>query len=620
MAFLAPLWLSLAVLAAVPVLLHLLRRNIGARVEFPAVRYLQSAERDASKDVRTKNLLLLLLRILIVLLLALAAARPVWSRGEGTPRALAIVLDNSLSTTAMVGGAPVLDRLATAARELRAASGSAEQLWLLTADGTVFTGPDAIDAALSRVIALPNAGRLDAAVRAAIALTQGAGGDGGAVAVITDGQQSAWRTDLPRSSSRVRVYVPALTPPPNGAILAATALPQWWTPRGAVELTVQAVRDSTAYRIAIGDNTLARGVVVRHRGDSLATLRIPLVGAGTGWQALDVTLEPSGVGGDDHAILPIVVGTAPSVRDAAGEFVAAAVGALRESGRVRGGGGTTVTIAPAAQVTALPALLLPPADAGGVAAANATLSRLGIPWRYGAEQRGTQLVRTRTSDLRGDSTIRVMRWFPLVAQPGATGDTLAQVSGGAWMVRGPQWIVVGSPLDAASTTLPVRATFVPWLADAISNLSSGATSATLVTAGAPLLPPAGATALRSADGTVTRTLTGSAVTAPAAPGVYFWMRGRDTTGAIGVLLDAGEPLLARAGAAALLAHFGGPERVALSSEVPAFLGSVRQSGASQPMVFPLLLLALLAVLAEAWLSGRYRTGGAAVTDSLARPA
>ncbi|MCY7287472.1 MAG: BatA domain-containing protein, partial [Cryobacterium sp.] len=43
MAFLAPLWLSLAVLAAVPVLLHLLRRNISSRIEFPAVRYLQSA-------------------------------------------------------------------------------------------------------------------------------------------------------------------------------------------------------------------------------------------------------------------------------------------------------------------------------------------------------------------------------------------------------------------------------------------------------------------------------------------------------------------------------------------------------------------------------------------------
>ncbi len=618
MAFLAPLWLSLAVLAAVPVLLHLLRRNIGSRVEFPAVRYLQSAERDSSRDVRAKNLWLLLLRILIVVLLALAAARPVWTGGEGTPRALAIVLDNSLSTTALVEGAPVLDRLTAAARDLRAASGSAERLWLITADGTVHTGPDAIDAALSRVIALPGAGQLDAAVRQAIALTQTAAGDPGAVAVITDGQRTAWTADVPATASRLRVFVPTITPPPNGAILSAVAQPQWWTPRGTLELTVQAVRDSTAYRIAIGDRTISRGVVVRNAGDSIATARIPLVGVGTGWQALDVTLEPSGVGADDHAIVPIVVGGAPAVRESAGEFVAAAVAALRENGRVRGSGDVTVSIAPAASVAALPALILPPSDAGGVAAANTSLARLGIPWRFAAEQRGSQLVRGLQNDLRGDTAIRVSQWFPLVPQAGAVGDTVALAGNAVWMVRGPKWIVLGSSLDPASTTLPVRATFVPWLADAISNLASGTTAAVHVAAGARLVPPGGATELRSVDGTLKRPVTSGNMTAPALPGLYLWMRGTDIVGAIGVRLDAGEPQLARATPAELTARFGGAERAELNADGAAFLRSVRQSGASQPMAAPLLLLALLAVLAEAWLSGRYRTGAAARADSLAR--
>lgn len=619
MAFLAPLWLALGLVAAVPVLLHLLRRNIGARVEFPAVRYLQSAERESSRDVRAKNLLLLLLRILIVLLLALAAARPMWTRGEGTPRELAIVLDNSLSTTAIVGGAPVLDRLVTAARALRAASGSAERLWLITADGTVFTGPDAIDAALARVIPLAGAGRLDDAVRAAIALTQGAGADGGAVAILTDGQRTTWATDIPSSTSRVRVFVPPLVPPPNGAILSAVAQPQWWTPRGALELTVQAVRDSTAYRIAIGDNTLARGVVVRAPGDSLATVRLPLVGTGRGWQALDVTLEPSGVGADDHAVVPIVVGGAPVVRESAGEFAAAAVAALRENGRVRSSGDVTVGVAPAAAVAALPALIVPPADAGGLAAANAALARLDVPWRFAAEQRGSQLVRGSGDVLRGDSAIRVTRWFPLVAQPGATGDTIAQVGGAVWMVRGPRWIVVGSSLDPASTTLPVRATFVPWLADAISNLASGTTAAMHVAADARLLPPAGATELRGSDGTVRRTVGAGAMTAPTAAGLYFWMRGTDTLGALGVHLGAAEPQLARSTPAELTSRFGGGERAELSSDGAAFLRSVRQSGAARPLAVPLLLLALLAVLAEAWLSGRYRTRAPGI-DSLARTA
>ncbi len=618
MAFLAPLWLSLAVLAAVPVLLHLLRRNIGARVEFPAVRYLVSAERDSSRNVRAKNLWLLLLRILIVLLLALAAARPVWTRGEGTPRALAIVLDNSLSTTAIVDGVPVLERLAATARDLRAASGTAEKLWLITADGTLYTGPDAIDAALSRVIALPGAGQLDAAVRQAIALTQTAAGDAGAVAILTDGQRSAWANDLPAWSSRVRVYVPTITPPPNGAILSAVAQPQWWTPRGTLELTVQAVRDSTAYRIAIGDNTIARGVIVRNAGDSIVTARIPLVGTGNGWQALDVTIEPSGVGADDHAVVPIVVGGAPAVRESAGEFVAAAVGALRENGRLRLDTDVTVAIAPAAAVTSLPALILPPADAGGVATANIALANLNIPWRFASEQRGSQLVRSLHDDFRGDTAIRVTQWFPLVAQSSAVGDTVAQVGTAVWMVRGPKWIVLGSSLTPASTTLPVRATFVPWLADAVSNLASGTTAAVHVAAGDRIIAPGGATELRSADGTMRRSVTAAAMTAPALPGVYFWMRGTEITGAVGVQLAAGEPQLERASAAELTARFGGADRAELNVDGAAFLRSLRQSGASQPMATLLLLLALLAVLAEAWISGRYRTRMAATADSLAR--
>ncbi|MDZ7630763.1 MAG: VWA domain-containing protein [Gemmatimonadaceae bacterium] len=620
MAFLAPLWLSLAALAAVPVLLHLLRRNIGARVEFPAVRYLQSAERESSRDVRAKNLLLLLLRILIVVLLALAAAQPVWTRGEGTPRALAIVLDNSLSTSAIVGGAPVLDRLTAAARELRAASRSAERIWLVTADGTVHTGPDAVDAALSRVVALPSAGQLDAAVRTAVTLTQGDGGDAGAVAVITDGQRSAWTNDIAVASARVRVFVPTLAPPPNGAILSATAVPQWWTPRGTLELTVQPVRDSTAYRVAVGNRTVARGFVVRNTGDSTATARIPLLGEGTGWQALDVTIEPSGVGADDHAILPIVVGSAPAVRDGGGEFAAAAVASLRESGRVRAVGPVTVNIAPASSITALPALILPPTDAGGVVAANAALGRLGIPWRFAAEQRGAQVVRSTHGDLRGDTTIRVTTWFPLVAQSTAIGDTVATVGSAVWMVRGPKWIVLGSALDPASTTLPVRATFVPWLADAVSNLASGTTAATLVTAGEAVVAPAGATELRSADGATRRTVGAAAVPAPAAPGVYYWMRGSDVLGAVGVRLPPGEALLGRATPAELTARFGGSEQTTVSSDTPGFLKSVRQSGASQPLAVPLLWLAALAVLVEAWLSGRYRTRGATTLDSPARTA
>ena len=82
MSFLAPLFLLLGARGGVPLLLHLLRRNIATRVDFPAARYLQRAEQEHSRSLRLRNLLLMLLRVLLVLALALAAARP-FLRGLG---------------------------------------------------------------------------------------------------------------------------------------------------------------------------------------------------------------------------------------------------------------------------------------------------------------------------------------------------------------------------------------------------------------------------------------------------------------------------------------------------------------------------------------------------------
>ena len=133
MGFLAPLYLALAAAAAVPLLLHLMRRRSGTRVEFPAARYLQRAEQEHSRHLRLRNLLLMLLRVAAVLLIALAAARPVGRMaGAGhPPTALAVVLDNSLSTGQVVGGRPVLDELKRVAGELLDRASASDRLWLV---------------------------------------------------------------------------------------------------------------------------------------------------------------------------------------------------------------------------------------------------------------------------------------------------------------------------------------------------------------------------------------------------------------------------------------------------------------------------------------------------------
>src|SRR5665213_3389818 len=108
MGFLAPWYLLLAGAVAVPLLIHLMRRKVGLRVEFPAARYLARAEKEHSRNLRIKNLLLMLLRVLAVLAIALAAARPAarWLGAGHAPTAVAVVVDNSLSSSVIVGGAP----------------------------------------------------------------------------------------------------------------------------------------------------------------------------------------------------------------------------------------------------------------------------------------------------------------------------------------------------------------------------------------------------------------------------------------------------------------------------------------------------------------------------------
>src|SRR5262249_56131129 len=119
-----------------------MRRRIGARVEFPAARYLARAEKEHSRTLRMRNLLLMLLRVLALIAIAAAAARPVasWVGAGHAPTAIAIVIDNSLSSSVVVDGRPLLDQFKSMARDVVRTSTSADRLWLVTIDGRVRGG------------------------------------------------------------------------------------------------------------------------------------------------------------------------------------------------------------------------------------------------------------------------------------------------------------------------------------------------------------------------------------------------------------------------------------------------------------------------------------------------
>jgi hypothetical protein len=96
------LFLAGAVAAAVPIVLHLLKREPEARVKFAAVKLIKQAPVEYTDRRRLRELLLLALRVTALLLLALAFARPFVASGAavGTTGVTVVALDTSYSLAA----------------------------------------------------------------------------------------------------------------------------------------------------------------------------------------------------------------------------------------------------------------------------------------------------------------------------------------------------------------------------------------------------------------------------------------------------------------------------------------------------------------------------------------
>ncbi|MBK7497481.1 MAG: BatA domain-containing protein [Candidatus Omnitrophica bacterium] len=102
MSFLSPILLAMAAFAAIPVLLHLIKRKRVRILDFPTFRFLKQAAMEQRFHLRLQDQLLMLLRIFILLLLALAFAGPLTERNPPQNSAFfgqenILVIDNSLS-------------------------------------------------------------------------------------------------------------------------------------------------------------------------------------------------------------------------------------------------------------------------------------------------------------------------------------------------------------------------------------------------------------------------------------------------------------------------------------------------------------------------------------------
>jgi hypothetical protein len=457
---------------------------------------------------------------------------------------------------------------------------------------------------LDRVEPLGGAGNLRLALTRAAGALRSAGLDSRQIVLLTDGQRTAWSDESDVGDAQVLLWLPSGAPPANRAVVAAEARPQRWTPRGAVVARIMS-KDSSAYRITLDGRSLARGTAAPDE-----EVNVHAAPPERGWLDGTVELEPDELPGDDARHFAVWIGPPPGVAASpnAGPFVRSAVDVLKGNARIADG--RDIAIVPGDELSSLPALIIAPSDPVRIGAANRALERVGIPWRFGALRRGEATVTAVRDTVRSDSTqagfvdVSATVRYALVPQAGAEADTLARVGQEPWIVAGPRYAIVASPIDPAATTFPIRAAFVPWLASVLTERLVGEPGGVVTATPGQILPrPRWADAMEGTGGA--RMTLADDVEAPARPGTYFLERAGRRVGAIVVNPEPGESVLDRMSASELAKHIRA--RQVLSPEGRAQFSALSfRSAGRRSVAEPLLIIALILLGLEAFFVGARR--------------
>jgi hypothetical protein len=546
-----PLFLAATILVGVPLFLHLFQRQEARRVAFPALRYLARTEREHARRIRFRQILLLLLRMAVVLLLVGAGAR-LFLRGSGSahpPTALAIVLDNSMSSGLVVGDERVLDHLKGLALQTLSAASDDDRIWVIRAGEpwlpAVPGGPGEARRLVEETTVSAGSGRLSEALRRAAELVSTADLAAREIHLLSDLQQSGFSEDMVAPAGDIPVVLWSATAdaPANRAlarVLVGGGLPPLEGQRS--EVTIQAAPAPPADTVAVPVRVVLDG---RVRGAGLlppgASLALPLPSAPGGWTVGYADADPDALRADDRRYFVFRARPAPSVAlvGDAGLFVAEAVAVLEAGQRLRtagprqaqavlsaGGDGLESTGAGSA------VLIIPPGDPTLLPGLNRRLQQAGIPWRY---ERSTERGEAEVAGdplpeaLRG---IRVRESYRLAMEgdPSAPPRILGTVAGEPWALDGTdasgrRYLLLASPLDAGSTSLPVSADmirFVDWVTGQWAAQGSGAPDRN---AGDVLSAPRGAEAVRFPSGAEVPLDGTRTVTATGETGIYAFLAG-----------------------------------------------------------------------------------------------
>jgi hypothetical protein len=181
-------------------------------------------------------------------------------------------------------------------------------------------------------------------------------------------------------------------------------------------------------------------------------------------------------------------------------------------------------------------------------------------------------------------------------------DTLAVVGGEAWIVGGDRYVLIGSPMTPEATTLPVRAAFVPWLADALTQRLAGAGGGVVPAApGATVPRPSWADAMEDGEGQRIP-LGGATFTAPVRSGVFFLLRGGERAGAVVVNGEPEESELGRLDDDVLERRVA-TDDVTVFTDAAVWSDSIFGTADRRPLAVPFLVAAIAALLAESAIAG-----------------
>ena len=511
MSFLTPAFLFGALAAAVPIVLHFLRRERLPRVPFSDLRLLRGARIDHNRRQRLRELLLLALRVAALLLLALAFARPfVADRAASGEPATVVLVDTSFSVSGP-GQAVEARALARAAID---AVPAGQLVGVVAFDDVarVVAVParerGAAHAAVDGLSPRPRGTRYREGLAAASALI---GDRRGRVVVVTDLQAGGWERGSGYLSRHVEVETRRVAAPAgNLAVVGidrepsqtAVRLRRWGTAVGDTRLTLTVdgvVLDDSVQRVEPGESTIRLPVTLPDSGVVTAVISDP-----TGYPADDRRyrrLNPSdaagvllvtedrvreiyleralaSAGADAGAVATVAaadLGRRPDLLAGAAVVVLAGARGLGRAGRgrlsafVRGGGGLLAVGGPAAAAAARAGLLGAGAEPGPEAARIHAEPVAAVP-----SDRRHPVVRA-LGELAG--RLGESRFAATVGIDASAGAVVLSFTDGApALVDRPvdagRVLVFASDLRNEGNDLPRRPVFVPFLHEMVSHLAS----------------------------------------------------------------------------------------------------------------------------------------------------